>query len=409
MEKTIRSKTSFCVFLLSASYLQLVTESLNQIAITSLLFYTVILGTVLFWLVYEVRKENIYNTMLYITLATAVGCLMIDAVLQGGFRITYYKKLVFFACFLMINRVVMEDIDTDRLRSWLFGLNTICSLVYIALYYIDQSAMFHRSTEIYSEYYLTLNLENPNKAALFITFFFTVNVLAFMERKGLFNKLVSAVCVFYFGEFLILTGSRNGQIVSLAFLVMLVLFRKKRGVKKKFWNNFIAIAPLTLAIVYLLTIDFIAQSGKLDFLIYEGKGLTSRQEIWKASFDKLGGDFLWGSFLSYINPTTGTFQLHNTHIDVLCSYGLIVLLLYVRFLTKILADLAARVEHDRRNVRYYLGFVVMILMGFAEAAAVNGTNGFPILGAAFIALGMNGEAKAAEPQKLLAYKYRIRY
>lgn len=384
------SKTYLYIFLIFLSYLQVVMESLNQTVITSICFHVVVIGSVVLWIIYDSPRRNKYNSLILFIAVISVICLFINALSRGIFNISYYKKFVFFLAFLMINSAVLTGIDLQILRVWLFRFNTICSLIYIYLFYTDRVTMFHRSNVLFSEY-LTLNLENPNKASLFIVYFLIINIFLLMENRSIIRKCFSIILVSYFTAFILLTGSRNGQLVSAFFILMLVFYHNKREINTKGFNIFIAASPFVFAIIYLLTIEAVVRSGRLDFLVSAGKELTSRQEIWSISLNRLGGNFLWGSFLRYINPVTGTFQLHNTHIDVLCSYGAIVLILYVLYLNALLTDLADSINYDHRRVRYYTAFVATIMMGFAEAAAVNGTNGYFVLCSVFIALGMNKE------------------
>ena len=72
-----------------------------------------------------------------------------------------------------------------------------------------------------------------------------------------------------------------------------------------------------------------------------------------------------------ISAGTGSFQLHNTHIDILASYGVIVFLLVCVFLMRLIHN-KNKIYKDKTSFLCMLGFASTIFLGLGEAAVFSG-------------------------------------
>jgi hypothetical protein len=128
MNKLSKRKTTHFVFLLAICYMQIIFESINQTAITSVLFYLSIVVSVWIWIQFDLLNKSIYNIIAVIAIVLAMISILVDSMLYSSFNIIYFKKAIFFAVFLLTLRSVMTGIDINILKKWHFRLNTGCSL-----------------------------------------------------------------------------------------------------------------------------------------------------------------------------------------------------------------------------------------------------------------------------------------
>lgn len=169
---------------------------------------------------------------------------------------------------------------------------------------------------------LTLNYYNPNYAAeiLFLAIVYLIaGVICYRSiiAKSFFAMLI---CVDLY--LLYLTSSRNPFVALLfAGIIALVLYLINRGKKKlKLSPAFfvvLALMPLIFSEIYLLILSILEKNNFL--LVIGGKTLDTRFDIWINAFKT----FIEHPFLGAYTYFEGSFQMHNSHLDFLTSYGLI--------------------------------------------------------------------------------------
>ena len=175
-------------------------------------------------------------------------------------------------------------------------------------------------------------------------------------------------------------------LTSFILLAFLGIFRRKFG---KIFSIIIVLFPLLLAIVYLLILDTGWFNEVFSFMASEGKPLESREQIWKDALSDFSKSPVLGNYYT-ISKSTGVSQLHNTHIDVLCSYGVIPFILFC----KVMYDSVRTSLFKSQSYYSYLAlcsFCSVIISGSFEAAIVSGSMGLNIMSAAFIWIAHNSE------------------
>ena len=132
-------------------------------------------------------------------------------------------------------------------------------------------------------------------------------------------------------------------------------------------------SPILFVAGYLLLINIPWIQNALSFLVGEGKTLTSRLSVWEPAMEYLRLSPLFGAY-SQISNGTGLSQLHNTHLDIAASYGVIVLILVCVLLYKYLYQ-GGRYYANKWSYIYILGFVCTLILGIGEAALFSGSLG----------------------------------
>ncbi len=122
-------------------------------------------------------------------------------------------------------------------------------------------------------------------------------------------------------------------------------------------------------------------------MISEGKQLNSRMAIWKPALEFFYQSPLIGSYYE-ISGGTGISQLHNTHLDILVSYGFPVLLgtciLMYRWLWR------KNRKYSKESFIYLLSFGCVLFLGMGEAAMFSGGLGIYILGGMYLLFAQRG-------------------
>ena len=171
---------------------------------------------------------------------------------------------------------------------------------------------------------------------------------------------------------------------SLLILVLFVFFAFMSLIKKKPWypkNNFfcviISVFPFVFAIVYQVIMRYGLNIKGLDFLVSEGKSLSSRQSIWEDAFLLIRDHPMVGNY-GYIYKSDIQ-QMHNSHLDVATAYGFPALLLVCMLLYFILSYTVKNTNRDTKSYLSIWGFVSVLLLGIGEAALFSGGLSFYLL------------------------------
>ena len=184
------------------------------------------------------------------------------------------------------------------------------------------------------------------------------------------------------GVFLYRTESRNALLAVITFAVLLC-FRPRRRGKAGFSRGFLglmSVAPLLFAGLYMRVVDAPFFARFFSFATAEGKELNSRTDIWEPAFRRFASSPVLGAYCQ-ISDGTGMSQLHNTHVDILVSYGTSVLVLTCVFLYVLMRDLRTEVSDDA-----LAGFICVLLLGIGEAALFSGGLGITLFFGVFLGL-----------------------
>ena len=118
--------------------------------------------------------------------------------------------------------------------------------------------------------------------------------------------------------------------------------------------------------------------------------MTSRTVVWSPAIESLKSNFLLGDYYGISNGT-GSSQMHNTHLDVLCSYGIMTFGLFLGSLYSACVR-SEKFSSDFRNYCALAGFLSIVIMGTFEAGIVAGAMGLNFLTGGLLIIA-NSKAK----------------
>lgn len=315
-------------------------------------------------------------TVLLALLHVAANAFLSDA----NFSFSYLKKYAMF-CNSVIFLDAVRRVQVSRADYRLL------KLLYLSVGVLMLALCRFRSSQMYllngrHTQYLTLGFTNPNLAALFLACMIIFLVIAgFREKHATARLLLLSVAVAE-GVFLYRTESRNALLAVITFAVLLC-FRPRRRRKAGFSRGFLglmSVAPLLFAGLYMRVVEAPFFARFFSFATAEGKELNSRTDIWEPAFRRFASSPVLGAYCQ-ISDGTGMSQLHNTHVDILVSYGTSVLVLTCVFLYVLMRDLRTEVSDDA-----LAGFICVLLLGIGEAALFSGGLGITLFFGVFLGL-----------------------
>lgn len=357
--------------------------TINKISLLAsmgfILSFVLLIGYIIFRLTGNKisREHNNLFVLMVLIVIIAFLSILINGV-SANLSFEYFKKYLIF-CSTIIYLFLISIIKiNNKTVEFILYTNIALGLLYSSCYYLFGIRGY------LSNRYLTFNFSNPNLVAMWILQTVIYLLLSVLILK---NKTIKVICIpiaAILTYFIYLTEARTCLIAITSFLVLMLYV----GLKKKlnFGNFFLAIAisfPLIFAIVYMALIDTI-NVGDLNFLTSEGKNIASRVIVWDFAFDHFKEHPISGAYYQ-ISFGTGQSQMHNTHVDILASYGIVTFLLVSLYLYSIVKKINKQCYNKIQTL--CLGaFLTVIIMGMGEAALFSGGQGIYILGCSFLLL-----------------------
>ena len=370
------------LFLVTAGIV--VAQTMGQDSLTSYLFLLTFPLTVVLWLRSVRRSLTMLDLIMVTTVAIAVLSVMINAAAtttMPGF--SYIKKLIMFAMTLMYLQTCYRLRVERSVIKMLFIMADVLTLYFTFLFVTQPTTTYLLNGRLSA--YLTFRFSNPNLTALFLSCLYMLELYRLFTPEKLGWKLLHILFALLLATFIVLTQSRNVMLILVMFTAVcvgMILRRKKRLRMGKWLAMLIAVFPGVFALLYIAVVNTPWVRETFAFLVDEGKGLDSRLEIWENGLQYLGSFPFLGAY-SEISNGTGTFQMHNTHMDIACSYGVPVLIMTCYLLWRYLHQ-DNRIYTSKESFTYLLGFVSAVLMGIGEAALFSGGLGVYVLIGSFL-------------------------
>lgn len=371
------------VFLLKALLLMeagiIICQVLALDRITSLLFTVTFPLTVLLW-IRSVRQRFTETDAIMLTTAVlaTVGVLVNAAQNNATFGFEYLKKLIMFIMALLFFQTAYRVRIDKEVCTFIGKIIDFLVLFLIAMYFLLGRQM-HTLNGRYT-IYLTFRFTNPNMTAMFLVSLYMLKLRRIFVPGKWYVKLFHIVQLLLLAWFTMQTQSRNCLLVLAVYTVLTSWltfrghdnFRIKKGTAALF-----AVFPGMMVAVYMLIINTNWVQSIFSFLVAEGKKLNSRVAIWLRTLKILKNSPVFGAYYEISNGT-GMSQMHNTHLDIAASYGVLVLVLTCILLSKYLYQ-RGRIYNSKGAFVYILAFACIILMGMGEAAVFSGGLGLYIL------------------------------
>lgn len=360
---------------------------LGVASVSSLLFGLTFILVVLLWCVGAVRKVTWTDAVLILTIGLALGHVIINASLEDAkISFAYFKKYIMFICTLVYFQAAYKLRVNRETEKFLLTLNSVLAVFLIAYFYLNQDAVYLLNGRVSG--YLTFGFTNPNLTALFLMCIYTGEMVCLFRSKSSFGRiwhllLPVAVCYLVWE-----TESRNCLLTMAVETVLCVLlYLRKNGFRIPGWFSLlVTVWPLGFVIAYLGLVQNQQVQEWFSFMISEGKGLDTRVSIWMPALQYYAQSPIVGAY-SQISRGTGMSQMHNTHLDILVSYGTVILVLVCYLLYKVIHSTNS--TNNREDTMARLCFSGTIIMGMGEAALFSGGLGIYIFAGMFLLLCNN--------------------
>lgn len=320
-----------------------------------------------------------------LSLLLLIGLCFVNVVMNaflsnGNVGFNYLKKLIMFSSFVLMMHYSCSEAGSFNDKS----LTLIKTIPILGALELILSFFFLGNTETFAHAIL-LGFSNSNFAGMWLLHFILYSVLLLLDCKEHRWLVLLVPVIVLLCWLLYLTETRSCFIAIVAFVIVLTLGFFK--IKIPPWSCIlIAAFPMIFAIIYLNTIHSEWTKNVFSFMISEGKGLYSRVWVWNNALASYLRHPLLGDYYG-ISYGTGQSQLHNTHMDILCSYGIMPLVLFVFILTRVLKQMLVSAETFKQYAAF-AAFCATLIMGSFEAAMVSGAMGMNLLTVGFIVLAI---------------------
>ena len=330
-------------------------------------------------LLYQLVKYFIINItspdilfIFFITLISGTGVLFTGLRYNKAINFEYLKEWFIFLSTIFFFKLVTEREVNKKTVSMIMFINVGIAAMYpYAYFFLPQETKFND---------LYLNFTNPNLTAMWLLQSVLYMIIGFIIYNKFIYKIIFLGLLAIDFWLMYKTGARNTLLALVLFIGILIwIFIKDNFKFSNGFSLFLVTMPGIFVPVYLILIDFVVEKGWLDFLVSEGKSLTSRVGVWTKFFNRVNGNWLLGNY-AYASGNA-----HNAYMTVLCSFGIIILILTIVFLYKIVKKINEE-NIDRKQAYCLVAFFAVLFMGIGEAALFSGGVGVYILAGSFLVL-----------------------
>lgn len=361
-----------------------VTQTQGMSGLTSNLFLLTFPLTVVLWLRSVRTSLTMLDLVMLLTAALALVSVMLNCVMTNTMpNFSYIRKLIMFVMTIMFFQTAHRVRVEESVKTFFDRLVDLLTVYLIVLFFMRPVEMHTMNGRLSA--YLTFRLSNPNMTALVLSCLYMLELYRVFTPEPWFLRLIHIVMAVFLAAFVFLTQSRNA-IIILSFYTFAcgwLMLRGKEGLTfHKGWATMVSVFPAAFVAVYLIMVEIPWVQNIFSFLVGSGKGLNSRVRIWNRALGHLFSSPVVGAY-SQISYGTGTSQMHNSHLDIACSYGIPVLILVCVLLWQYLYQKGRRYD-NKAEFCYILGFACAIMLGMGEAALFSGGLGTYVLVGGFL-------------------------
>ena len=306
------------------------------------------------------------------------------AMVSASYTVTfsYMKKwIMFISTISFMYWIMISEINEMMIKS-LHICGVALGVMFVVAYFAEKGTPI----EGYMAGALTFNIGNPNMTGMTLL---NVFLCVWQAREYTKNGLMRFICLVLCGflvYFIWITKARSCIMAVLIFVVMNTFVKKKYRPTLTFW---IVLLPLIFAMLYMLYINS-PIAHYFDFMVSEGKSLTSRVSIWEGCFRIIRENPVFGQ---YYDEVMGLGQRHNIHLDVLAGYGISTFIVYIWFFNMVINDIGKNIKYDYQMTGI-IAFYSILISGIFEAALVSGSQGIYIISCGFLMMAKFNRSKA---------------
>lgn len=335
-------------------------------------------------LAYTIRRATIkkFEILPLLLIATALVNVLVNGLLsnEANLGFDYFKKVIMFSAFVLMLYFSEKDFVSDKTISIVKGVPVVCALLLVVSYF------FLGNTTRYAGG-VTLGFSNPNFTGMWLLHLSIYTLLFVIYEEKHFLLRVFSGILFVSAVWLIFQTKARSCLIGIVLFCALCLIGKVLGkyiARNAIVSTAVIITPILVVILYHYLLNASWFLNLFSSFVSAGKGLDSRLAVWDPAIKLLKSNFILGDY-SGISNGTGASQLHNTHLDVICSYGIVPFLLFLSLLNSVCRRVSEQ-SMEYSNYCALCGFISVIIMGSFEAAVVAGAMGMNILTAGLIIL-----------------------
>lgn len=368
----------------------ILSQVLEYEAFTSPFFYMTFVVTLLLWICTAGEDFTKLDLFTLIIMVVALIAVLVNGIAAGAaFSFSYLKKHIMFVCTLLFFAAAGRNGVDTRTRHMLIIMQLVTTLVMLGVYLTRTTSMHMLNGQVSS--YLVFRFTNPQLTALFLACMIMFLILAVVQERAWSLKILSAAAVCCNVFFLIETQCRTALIAVVVFLVVLLERTLLRRVRAPIWKWVMAVSAVMPIIVVTFYMQVLSQTwfqNMFSFMAGEGKGLGSRYIIWSSALSLLRESPVFGAYYE-ASGGAGYSQMHNTHLDIAMSYGILTMILVCIFLYIVMQRVQERPDDGMEKKKSYrsvalIGFICAILLGSGEAALFSGGLGIYIYAGVFL-------------------------
>ena len=370
------------------------TTVLGFESVSSALFALTFVFVILLWMAGAIRNVTWTDIILILTAGLALANILINATIQGTtVTFAYFKKYIMFISTLLYFQAAHKLSVDEKTERFLLSLNSVLAVFFAVVFASDVPTLYTIRGRISD--YLTFGFTNPNLTALFLLCIYTGELVQIPRSQSVLVKLCHLLLAGANWYFVRETGSRNCMLTMVMVTILCVLlYLTKRGFRlPKWFALLVSVWPILFVAAYIAFSESPWLQDMLSFIVDEGKELDSRVSIWLHALNYYGKAPVFGAY-SQISRGTGISQLHNTHLDVLVSYGTLILVLMCYLLHNLIHSSGA--ENLKEETMMRICFSGTIIMGMGEAALFSGGLGIYLFAGMFLLLCNKKRQESAE-------------
>lgn len=368
----------------------ILSQVLEYGAYTSLFFYITFVVTALLWLCTAGEDFTELDLLTLIIMAIALIAVLVNGIAAGAtFSFSYLKKYIMFVCTLLFFAAAGRNGVDTRTRCMLVIMQLVTTLVMLVAYLTRTTSMYMLDGAVSS--YLVFRFTNPQLTALFLTCMIMFLILTVVQEQSWVLKILAVAAACCDGYFLLKTQCRTALVALVVFLVVLLERILLRRVRAPIWKWVMAVSaamPIMVVAVYMQLLSKSWFQNMFSFMTGEGKKLDSRFTIWSVALSLLRKSPVFGAYYE-ASGGKGSFQLHNSHLDIAVSYGVLTMIFVCIFLYIVMLWIQERPDAGMDKRKGYrsvalIGFICTILLGSGEAAVFSGGLGIYLYAGIFL-------------------------
>lgn len=357
------------LYLLSTTII--VFQLFGQNNLVSASFYLTFILAVGLWIVNLTRWVDWLDILVVLIIVIAGMNILINSVIERSvIDFSYLKKYITFSITIMFLRFSEKIRLTDGQKKFIGNCVDFITIFFIVCFLLKGNDLYYLEGRISP--YLTFKFTNPNLTGLFLVCFIVTEMLLLIDEKTKKRRVYRILLLMFLFYFILKTQARASILATIFLFVfsLFVIFSKKKMFRLNKWYAILfALSPAIFIYIYMYIMRNNKLLNMLSFFSTKGKELSSRENIWKNGINAFFESPIFGAYSQNSNGT-GVFQLHNTHLDTISSYGVLVFVLVCILLYCFIYKKGRLCT--KQDMICNIGFSTVIFMGLGEAALFSG-------------------------------------